>query len=62
MNNLGINFYDKSKSEIELIIESNKTPAGGWTKKTLESWGVSWPPPKGWKHDLIDRGSDDELS
>ena len=57
-----INFNNKSKTEIELIIESNKTLAGGWTKKTLESWGVSWPPPRGWKRDLIDRGSDDKSS
>lgn len=25
----------------------------GWTKETLESWGVSWPPRKGWKRRLI---------
>lgn len=22
---------------------------GGWTRSTLASWGVSWPPPKGWR-------------
>jgi hypothetical protein len=26
-----------------------RTPAGSWTKKTLASWGVPWPPPKGWR-------------
>lgn len=33
-------------------IEAAKTPAGGWTRATLEKWGVSWPPPAGWKKDL----------
>ena len=31
-----------------------RTPKGGWTKATLASWGVPWPPPKGWMHDLIE--------
>jgi hypothetical protein len=30
-------------------IEAGKSPRGGWTKKTLAAWGVSWPPPKGWR-------------
>lgn len=33
-------------------IEAAKTPAGAWTKATLAAWGVSWPPPKGWRKDL----------
>ena len=37
----------------EAEIESAKTPKGGWTKKQLAEWGVSWPPPKGWKRALI---------
>ena len=61
-NKYMINFNNKSKTEIELIIESNKTSAGGWTKDTLKSWGVSWPPPKGWKKFLIEKGLNDELS
>lgn len=36
-------------------IEAAKTPAGGWTKDTLAQWGVPWPPPKGWREDLIRR-------
>lgn len=52
----------KSKREIEQIIENGKTPKGGWTRDTLQMWGVSWPPPKGWKYDLIESGTDDELS
>ena len=36
-------------------IESLKTPAGGWTKASLASLGVSWPPQKGWKQALLDK-------
>jgi hypothetical protein len=25
------------------------TPKGAWTRKQLAEWGVSWPPPKGWR-------------
>jgi len=35
-------------------IEAAATPKGGWTRKQLAAWGVSWPPPKGWKEALID--------
>lgn len=34
-------------------IEACQTPAGGYTRATLARWGVSWPPPKGWKAKLI---------
>jgi hypothetical protein len=37
----------------EKEIEEAKTSAGGWTRETLARWGVSWPPPKGWKKALI---------
>lgn len=30
-------------------IEAAKTPKGGWTKATLQNWGVSWPPRPGWR-------------
>lgn len=39
---------------LEEEIEALKSEKGGWTKKTLESLGVPWPPPKGWKQALID--------
>jgi len=32
-----------------------RSPAGGWTKKTLAGWGIGWPPPKGWRADLNSR-------
>lgn len=38
----------------EREIEEKKSSKGGWTKKQLSEWGVSWPPPKGWKQALID--------
>jgi hypothetical protein len=34
-------------------IESAKSPGGAWTRDTLAKWGVSWPPPKGWKAALL---------
>lgn len=36
-------------------IESARTEAGGWTKKTLASWGIPWPPPRGWRAALEGR-------
>jgi hypothetical protein len=34
-------------------ILAKKTPNGGWTKKDLESWGIAWPPQKGWIKELL---------
>ncbi|MFD7856155.1 TnsA endonuclease N-terminal domain-containing protein [Streptomyces microflavus] len=36
-------------------IEASRSPAGGWSRKQLADWGVPWPPPKGWKEQLIAR-------
>lgn len=47
--------YDMLKPTEEMI-ENGKTPEGGWTKEQLAKWGVSWPPPKGWKEALLERG------
>lgn len=33
-------------------IEQYKTPNGAWTRDTLAMWGVSWPPPRGWRKAL----------
>ena len=33
-------------------IEAARTPVGGWSREQLAAWGVSWPPPKGWKQAL----------
>jgi hypothetical protein len=39
---------------MEAKIESLKTAKGGWTKASLASIGVDWPPPAGWKEKLLD--------
>lgn len=38
-------------SEVEIL--AARTPRGAWTRATLAGWGVSWPPPKGWKERLL---------
>ena len=45
------------KPTLDEIMQA-QTPNGGWTKEVLAKWGVSWPPPKGWKKRLI---SQDEV-
>lgn len=37
----------------EQEIDAARTEAGGWTRKTLAGWGVSWPPRRGWKRKLL---------
>jgi hypothetical protein len=34
-------------------IEAGRSPSGGWSAATLASWGVPWPPPKGWLRRLL---------
>lgn len=41
-------------------IEAGRSPAGGFTRDTLASWGVPWPPKKGWQQRLIQYGIPDE--
>ncbi len=43
----------QSKGMTEEEIEAGKSPAGGFTRQQLAAWGVSWPPKKGWKEDLL---------
>lgn len=33
-------------------VHAAESGAGGWTKAQLAMWGVSWPPPRGWRKDL----------
>lgn len=40
-----------AKAKIERLISAN----GGYSKEALEFLGVSWPPKKGWKENLIDQ-------
>ena len=37
-------------------IETAKTEKGAWTKRTLAKWNIDWPPVKGWKSRLLERG------
>ena len=37
-------------------IMNARTDAGGWTKAKLAEWGVSWPPPKGWRQIILAEG------
>lgn len=34
-------------------IEDARTPNGGYTRASLRSFGVPWPPPKGWRKALM---------
>lgn len=38
-------------------VEAARSPRGGWTRATLASWGVPWPPPAGWRR-ALERGED----
>ena len=35
-------------------VTAARTPNGGWTRAVLASWGVPWPPPRGWRKELTD--------
>jgi hypothetical protein len=35
-------------------IRAAMTPKGGWKAKTLAGWGVTWPPPHGWRRRLVE--------
>lgn len=47
-----IAFREAIQSLTPADIEAARTPNGGWTKATLERWGVPWPPPRKWKKEL----------
>lgn len=34
-------------------IEAGRSPKGGWKAAQLAKWGVPWPPPNGWRKQLI---------
>ncbi len=46
---------DRKKITLEEVM-NQQTEAGGWTKETLAQWGVPWPPPKGWKAEILKNG------
>jgi hypothetical protein len=35
-------------------LDRSKTPQGGYKKKQLDLIGISWPPIKGWKEQVLD--------
>lgn len=41
----------KPITEEEIL--AKMSPGGGWTREQLAEWGVSWPPPKGWKKKIV---------
>ena len=36
-------------------VKAAQSSRGGWKRATLASWGVPWPPPKGWRRALEDQ-------
>jgi len=38
------------------LITSLMTAKGGWKRDDLAKLGVPWPPPKGWRSQIIDKG------
>ena len=42
-----------TSAEANDIVESWSTKNRGWDRATLKAFGVSWPPPHGWKRDLV---------
>ena len=34
-------------------IEAGRSPTGGFKRAQLAKWGIPWPPPKGWKAELL---------
>jgi hypothetical protein len=39
-------------------MEAARSSKGGWTPATLASWGIPWPPPKGWRKQLLAQMTD----
>ena len=47
---------EEQKQRTRRLIEAARTPKGGYSRAQLAAWGVPWPPPKGWKEALVERG------
>src|SRR5262245_48154214 len=37
-------------------VTAMQTANGGWTRDVLAGWGVPWPPPHGWKKNILKNG------
>jgi ribonuclease HI len=46
----------KLRAITDAEIEASHSPRGGLTAKQLKLWGVSWPPPKGWRRKILRNG------
>lgn len=44
---------DGPRNHTERVILAARSSAGGWTSSTLAAWGVPWPPPAGWRAQLV---------
>ena len=45
----------------EALLESLRTPNGGYDRRTLSLLGIGWPPYKKWKKKLVDTKIDSNL-
>jgi hypothetical protein len=43
---------DYVPSPAKVLAASSDGKGHGFTRKTLELWGIGWPPPRGWRRDL----------
>ena len=46
---------DYVPSPAKVLAASSDGKGHGFTRKTLELWGIGWPPPRGWRRDLTRR-------
>lgn len=44
------------------LIDAGSSRQEGWTKEQLALLGVAWPPPKGWRRDILGRPIDAEAA
>jgi hypothetical protein len=49
---LPADWLDRTPAERSAYVDSFRTARGGWSREVLASWGVSWPPPRGWRRRL----------
>jgi len=52
---LSFKYKGDAMGKHDKFFESIKTSKGGYNRATLEKYGVSWPPKKGWKKIIISR-------
>jgi hypothetical protein len=43
---------EKVSNVTDAEIDAARSSQGGWTREQLAEWGVSWPPPRGWRKRL----------